>query len=83
MSERLKLSERMRVAIAVSPEVTLDREMAILAMRAFEVMERAPSYSEIMANLEAIDRKRDQIMFSTLWNVTIVCTCLALVGIWL
>lgn len=83
MNHPLKLSERMRLAIALSPEITLDRGTAISAMRAFEVMERAPSYSEIMANLEAMDRKRDQIMFSTLWNVTIVCTCLALVGIWL
>lgn len=81
MSEGLKLSERLRVAIAVNDEVRLPRDMAISVMKAIEVIERTnPQIVAMLAEMEARENRRDDLTFSMMRSVTIFCVSLALIG---
>ncbi len=81
MSNDLKLSERLRVAIALGQTITLPRDTALAVMKVVENSERHHSAIQALkANMEAATRRRDDAMFRMVRDIAVVCVALAGLG---
>lgn len=78
----LKLSEQMRICIALNDKVELDREHAIRLMKVVENIERDNAdIQALSATMIQRQNRRDDLMMVVVRDIAITCCIAACVGV--